>query len=204
MKNYLRKSYSTLLTVEVACHGVPSPKVWNSYLSDKKNINYINFRSKCKGWKSYHMILEYQERKEVIPSAENPYMIAFLSDLSVRPSCFACPAKINHSQSDVLIADFWGIDQIQPEIDDNKGCSLVMVNNSEILPLLHQLDCQLYPQNFDCALKYNSAIVKTFHQPANRKFFFSLLSRCGFSTAYRMTTTNNIICSLVRTLYRKL
>lgn len=204
LKNYLRKSYSTLLTVEVACHGVPSPKVWNSYLSDKKNINYINFRSKCKGWKGYHMILEYGGHKEIIPSGESLYIKAFLSDLSVRPSCFACPAKIKHSQSDVLIADFWGIDQIQPEIDDDKGCSLVMVNNSEILPLLHQLDCQLYPQNFDCALKYNPAIVKTFYQPANRKFFFSLLSRCGFSTAYRMTTTNNIICSLVRTLYRKL
>lgn len=204
LKNYLRKSYSTLLTVEVACHGVPSPKVWNSYLSDKKNINYINFRSKCKGWKGYHMILEYVGHKEIIPSAESLYIKAFLSDLSVRPSCFACPAKINYSQSDVLIADFWGIDQIQPEIDDNKGCSLVMVNNSEILPLLRQLDCQLYPQNFDCALKYNPAIVKTFHQPVNRKFFFALFRRCSFSTAYRMATTNNIICRLLRTLYRKL
>lgn len=204
LKNYLRKSYSTLLTVEVACHGVPSPKVWNSYLSDKKNINYINFRSKCKGWKGYHMILEYVGHKEIIPSTESLYIKAFLSDLSVRPSCFACPAKINCSQSDVLIADFWGIDQIQPEIDDNKGCSLVMVNNSEILPLLRQLDCQLYPQNFDCALKYNPAIVKTFHQPVNRKFFFALFRRCSFSTAYRMATTNNIICRLLRTLYRKL
>lgn len=150
------------------------------------------------------MILEYEDYKEVIPYSDNLYMNAFLSDLSVRPSCFACPAKINHSQSDVLIADFWGIDQIQPEIDDNKGCSLVMVNNSEILPLLRQLDCQLYPQNFDNAIKYNRAIVKTFHQPVNRKFFFILLRRCSFSTAYRMATTNNIICRLVRTLYRKL
>lgn len=204
LKNYLRKSYSTLLTVEVACHGVPSPKVWSSYLSDKKNINYINFRSKCKGWKGYHMILEYGGCKEVIPSGENLYMNAFLSDLSVRPSCFACPAKIKHSQSDVLIADFWGIDQIQPEIDDDKGCSLVMVNNSEILPLLYQLDCHLYPQSFDSAIKYNRAIVESFHQPVNRKFFFALLRRCSFSTAYRMATTNNIICRLVRTLYRKL
>lgn len=202
LKNYLRKFYPTLLTVEVVCHGVPSPKVWNSYLSDKKNINYINFRSKCKGWKSYHMILEYGGHKEIIPSGESLYIKAFLSDLSVRPSCFACPAKINHSQSDVLIADFWGIDQIQPEIDDNKGCSLVMVNNSEILPLLHQLDCQLYQQNFDSAIKYNRAIVESFHQPVNRKFFFALLSRCGFTYAYRFATTNSVICRLIRRLYR--
>lgn len=204
LKNYLRKSYPTLLTVEVACHGVPSPKVWKSFLAGKRNITQISFRSKCKGWKSYHMILEYEGHKEVIPSGKNPYMSAFLSDLSVRPSCFACPAKINHSQSDALIADFWGIDQIQPEIDDNKGCSLVMVNNTKILSLLHQLDCHLYPQSFDSAIKYNRAIVESFHQPANREFFFSLLSRCVFSTAYRMTTTNNIICRFFRTLYRKL
>lgn len=148
------------------------------------------------------MILEYGGHKEIIPSGESLYIKAFLSDLSVRPSCFACPAKIKHSQSDVLIADFWGIDQIQPEIDDDKGCSLVMVNNSEILPLLHQLDCQLYPQNFDCALKYNRAIVESFHQPVNRKFFFALLSRCGFTYAYRFATTNNVICRLIRRLYR--
>ena len=48
------------------------------------------------------------------------------------------------------------------------------------------------------------AIVKTFHQPVNRKFFFALFRRCSFSTAYRMATTNNIICRLLRTLYRKL
>lgn len=205
LKNYLRKSYPTLLTVEVACHGVPSPKVWKSYLSGKRNIRCINFRSKIQGWKDFRLELIYADGSVESASLESDfYMKAFLFNLSLRPSCYACATKIKNSQSDIVIADFWGIDQIKPEIDDNKGCSLVIVNKSEILPLLCRLDCHLYLQSFDSAIKYNRAIVESFHEPVNRKFFFWLLSRYSFSTAYRMARSNNIICRLLRTLYRKL
>lgn len=205
LKNFLRKSYDTLLTVEVICHGVPSPKAWKSYLFGKRNIRSINFRSKTEGWKKFRLELTYADgRVERAPLENDFYMKAFLSNLSLRPSCYTCATKIKNSQSDFMIADYWGIDQVQPEIDDDKGCSLVIVNNSEVLPLLYRLDCQLYQQNFDSAIKYNRAIVESFHQPVNRNFFFTLLRRYSFSTAYRMATTNNIICRLVRTLYRKL
>lgn len=205
LKKFLRKSYDTLITVEVVCHGVPSPKAWKSYLFGKRNLHSINFRSKTEGWKKLRLELTYADgRVEGTPLESDFYMKAFLTNLTLRPSCYACATKIKNSQSDIVIADFWGIDQVQPEIDDNKGCSLVIVNNSEVLPLLYRLDCQLYQQNFDSAIKYNRAVVESVHQPANRKFFFLLLSRYGFSIAYRMTTTNNIICRLVRTLYRKL
>ena len=205
LKNYLRKFYPTLLTVEVVCHGVPSPKVWKSYLFGKRNICGINFRSKTEGWKKFRLELTYADgRVERAPLENDFYMKTFLSNLSLRPSCYTCATKIKNSQSDIMIADYWGIDQVHPEIDDDKGCSLVIVNNSEVLPLLYRLDCQLYQQNFDSAIKYNRAIVESFHQPVNRNFFFTLLRRCSFSTAYRMATTNNIICRLARTLYRKL
>lgn len=204
LKNYLRKPYDTLFTVEVACHGVPSPKVWSSYLSGKRNITCINFRSKSKGWKEYHVLLEYDGKKEETPFGENLYMRAFLSDLSIRPSCYSCPAKIENSQSDIMIADFWGIDQVQPEIDDDKGCCLVIVHNPVTLSLLNSLNCKLYPQDLDNAIKYNKAISESCHQPVNRKFFFALLDVCGFTYAYRMVTTNNMICRLIRALYRKL
>jgi coenzyme F420-reducing hydrogenase beta subunit len=57
LKRYLRKDYEKLLTVDIACHGVPSPKVWNKYIDElqEKNgkIQSINFRSKYKGWKNF-------------------------------------------------------------------------------------------------------------------------------------------------------
>lgn len=204
LRNYLRKSYSTLLTVEVACHGVPSPKVWSTYLLDKKNISYINFRAKSKGWKGYYVVLEYNGQKEEVPYGENSYMRVFLSNLSLRPSCYACSAKLGNSQSDVTIADFWGVDKIAPEIDDDKGCSLIIIHNSKILQLLKALNCQLYPQTLDIALKYNRSIVKSCYQPVNRKFFFTLIDRCGFVCACYMVSRKNIFCRLIRTLYRKL
>lgn len=204
LKNYLRKSYSTLLTVEVACHGVPSPKVWSNYLLDKKNISYINFRTKSKGWKGYHVVLEYNGQKEEVPYGENFYMRVFLSNLSLRPSCYACSAKLGNSQSDVTIADFWGVDKIAPEIDDNNGCSLIIIHNPKILTILDALDCQLYLQSLDKVLKYNRSIVESCCLPINRKSFFALLDRYGFIRTYLVVNSKNIICRLIRTLYRKL
>lgn len=204
LKNYLRKFYDTLLTVEVACHGVPSPKVWNRYLSGKKDISRISFRSKHKGWKDYHVVLEYNGCKEDTPYWKNPYMNAFLSDLSIRPSCYVCPAKIVNTQSDVTIADFWGVDKIAPEIDDNKGCSLVIVNNQNVLTLLNRLNCKLYKQDWEDVVKYNTAIAESCHQPVNRKFFFTLLDLCGVNFACCMATNSNVMCRIIRTLCRNL
>ena len=52
LNNYLRKEYENLLSVEVACHGVPSPLVWREYIKDK-NPTSINFRDKRNGWKEF-------------------------------------------------------------------------------------------------------------------------------------------------------
>lgn len=36
LKGFLRKEYDNLLTVEIVCHGVPSPGVWRKYIEDVK------------------------------------------------------------------------------------------------------------------------------------------------------------------------
>ena len=160
---YLRKDYENLMTVDFVCHGVPSPKVWRLYLKeevkrfahqgdDGKNIvlsslvmptiKGINFRDKSSGWKKYSFTLQLTkalaegEQNSVLRSNkfyENPFMQAFLSDLILRPSCYMCPAKSGKSGSDITIGDFWGIEHIKPEIDDDKGVSLVMVHNEKCI-----------------------------------------------------------------------
>lgn len=98
-------------------------------------IKGINFRDKEYGWKKYsfslHLAksLDEGEKNTVFrsPKDDNLYMRFFLSDTISRPSCHTCQAKYGKSGADITVGDYWWIDEIHPEFDDDKGCSVVYV-----------------------------------------------------------------------------
>ncbi len=221
LKNFLQKFYKNLLTVDVVCHGVPSPKVWQGYLYEsacnayhiKKRdsffsladkITNISFRSKENGWKKYHVKIEYQNgEKNVIPYNNDAYMDIFLSDLSLRPSCYACSAKLHYVQSDITLADFWGVDQLHPEIDDDKGCGLILFHNDYAFTLLKSLDCQLKEQKLDEVIAFNPSIIHSVKEPVNRNFFYTIFNNTNFTFSYQVSMSTNIVIRIIRCLYRK-
>lgn len=112
LKRFLQKEYGGLLAVEVACHGVPSPRVWRNYLRESVNKAYkvsdiskgtnviqncirsIDFRAKNNGWKVFSVCIEYKNgTNDITPVGNNEYMDVFLSNLSLRPSCYTCFTK---------------------------------------------------------------------------------------------------------------
>lgn len=125
LHKFLRKPYDNLLSVDLICHGVPSPKVWRVYLEEVvkqgQSISCVEFRNKEKGWKKFSFFLSYNGVGKTVsmlsPFTENHYMKAFLSDIILRPSCYECKARGCSSQSDITIADFWGIETLLPEMD---------------------------------------------------------------------------------------
>lgn len=218
LKNYLRKSYSNLFTVDLVCHGTPSPDIWRKYLletickrldlKNTKNLNvddYISticFRTKENGWKKYHVRFKYKNGEvESIPFYRNPYMSVFLSNLSLRPCCYSCPAKLYQIQSDMTLADFWGVNEVYSEMDDDKGCSLIFVNNKEKLELIHSLDCKIKRQSIDNAIKYNPCILSSVKKPGNRNFFFFVYRMKGFYTSYQAVTSNSTLMRIMRKIY---
>ncbi len=221
LKNFLRKPYRNLLTVDVVCHGVPSPKVWQQYLHESvckayhirqvssfslvdKIVN-ISFRSKEKGWKTYRVRIEYQNgKKDSMPAAKNIYIQAFLSNLSLRPSCYVCPAKLHYIQSDITLSDFWGIDRFHPEIDDDKGCSLLLVHNVHVLSLLKSLNCQLQEQKLDEAIAFNPSIIHSVKRPVNRNFFYMILDKTNLAFSYKASTSSALLMRIIRKIYRQL
>lgn len=221
LKNFLRKPYQNLLTVDVVCHGVPGPKVWQKYLHESvckayhirrgssfslaDKIMKINFRSKEKGWKTYHVRIEYQNGKDdSMPAAKNIYIQAFLSDLSLRPSCYACSAKLHHVQSDITLADFWGIERLHPEIDDDKGCGLILAHNDYTLSLLKGLNCQLQEQKLDEVIAFNPSIIHSVKEPVNRNFFYMMLDKTSFAFSYKASASSALLMRIIRKIYRKL
>lgn len=216
LKQYLRKEYDNLLTVDIICHGVPSPKVWNMYLKetssrllntipDEKNsvvsanggepkscIEAISFRSKITGWKKYSFLLKLNfptiDGKNTVvftePFGENNFMRAFLSDTILRPSCYACPAKQSKSHSDITIADFWGIDTIDPVFDDDKGCGLILVNTAKGANAYSNLNLIAREKTFEEGIKHNSAYYRSCKPHPNRTRFFKGLDKTENLSAY--------------------
>ena len=137
LKSYLRKEYSNLLCVDFICHGVPSPKAWIKYLHFQEErtgsaVQRVAFRSKTSGWRQFSVCLCFANNAQYLQRFDgDPYMNAFLHDLSLRPSCYSCRFKTLIRQSDITLADFWGIEHVCPEMDDNKGTSLVLVNSEK-------------------------------------------------------------------------
>ena len=231
LKNFLRKDYDNLLTVDVVCHGVPSPKVWQVYLDEiareggknsvlshpiveKTEINHIDFRSKSIGWKKFSFALTLSkatadgEKNTVLLSSiftENPYMNAFLSNLSLRPSCYDCPAKAGKSGSDITIADFWGIEDVLPEFDDDKGISLVLSYSEKGGRWLAGLDCECIEVDYRSAQRMNPLISTSVSKPINRAFFFrQLIRKKNIRLALEDCSSDMFKKRVCRYLYRKI
>lgn len=180
LHHYLRKEYNNLTTVDFVCHGVPSPKVWERYLNEivmnVHNINDVKFRNKNNGWKKFNFVLSYDKdgKNYTLCSyhQENHYMRAFLSDMILRPSCHECKAKEGRSNSDITIADFWGVDREIPEMDDDKGTGLVLVNTDKGYTSLDWNKVKCEETNIEIVLKYNKGLAaKTIPHPKREQFF---------------------------------
>ena len=194
LKRFLRKEYKNLKTVDFVCHGVPSPLVWEKYLdevcraNDIATISDIQFRNKTEGWKKFSLQITYtgndgKEKKFREPLNENLYMKCFLGDLCLRPSCYSCPARSGKSGSDITIADLWGAQTICPEIDDDRGLSLVLVRKECALPPFKKTEIP-----YSEALKYNPSIERDVREPKRRRKFFRKARRFGVCDATMQCT----------------
>ena len=132
LKKYLGKKYSNLICVDIVCHGVPSAKVWNEYLNwqaqkNKSNIVSVDFRNKKDfGWHDHVETIRFENNRVV---NRKVFTNLFYGHNILRPSCYECPYKSVMHPGDITIADYWGIEKAASEFDDNKGVSLVLINN---------------------------------------------------------------------------
>ncbi len=185
LQHFLHRKYDNLLLVDFICHGVPSPKVWRLYLSettktDMQSISDVQFRSKNDGWKRYkvNIIYDYLGHQHKVSSwfQENHYMRAFLRDVILRPSCYDCKAKSGRSRSDLTIADFWGIGQLNPDMDDDRGTSLVMVHSEKGAVNLSALNINLWAAKYDDILRFNPSVECNVKEHPKRDWFFAHLN----------------------------
>ena len=137
LKSFLRRDYENLLLVDLVCHSVPAPLAWEKYLqyiSEGKALTAVNLRCKDTGWSRYGYSNRFDfsdGTSRLDRSGGSLYMKLFTGGYITRPSCESCPAKGYARVSDLTLGDFWGIWDIAPDMDDNKGTSLVLVQTEK-------------------------------------------------------------------------
>lgn len=185
--SYLMKDYDNLYTQDIICHGVPSPLVWKKYLKYRKNYDIenpksINFRNKDNGWKSFNLKFNYDNKHYSKSQNEDIYMKAFLKNIDLRDSCYSCSFKKYNRLSDITLADFWGVKNILPELDDNKGTSLLIVNSKKGNTLLELIEKNIIAKEVDIniAVKSNSAFTKSVTMHKNRDDFMKEINENNF------------------------
>lgn len=137
LKSYLNNSYENLLTVDLICHGVPSPLIFKKYigwLSKKRKsiIKHYTFRSKAKqGWGVNHFYYCSDKRTWYGFARTDPYYKNFLLGNTYRESCYTCRYSNLNRVSDITLGDFWGIETCHPEFTDKNGVSVVLLNTEK-------------------------------------------------------------------------
>ena len=187
-KDFLGKEYGNLFTIDVLCHGVPSPKVWQRYVKEKESeykslAKNIEFRNKTEGWKKFSIKIDFKDSESYRENLNiDDYMKLFLRNICLRPSCYDCKFKSLNRPSDITLGDCWGIEKYMPDMDDDKGTSVVLVHSESGKEMLNSLKdkISLKEAEVDRALPPNADSRKSVKPHPNRQKFFYKLNR-GYS-----------------------
>ncbi len=184
LRSYLGKKPENLLLVDMVCHGVPSPDVWQRYLDLRRSTNgeisAINLRNKSTGWSRYAYSVEICHENGTVysvPQGQDPFMRGFTSDLYLRPSCSRCSFKGYERCTDLTLGDCWGIWELMPEFDDNQGTSLLLIHSTKGQEMWQSIqdDFRHVELDKESAVRYNPSTLTSSTAHPKREVFFSRL-----------------------------
>ena len=176
LRKFLGKEYSNIFCVDIVCHGVPSTAVWKSYLHWQEQKNYgkavkVDFRNKKDfGWHDHVETIGFENGKS---ANSRVFRNLFYGHMILRPSCYECPYKSVMHPGDITIADYWGIEKAAAELDDNKGVSLVLVNNEVGENILERVKDKLIWKQTEIKDSIQPPLKAPFPKPKNREQFWS-------------------------------
>lgn len=179
LKSFIKKS-DNLITIDLFCHGVPSPKLFKKYIKEleeqnnDKLINY-DFRDNSTGWDSYSNKITFKKSTIIELQTKNKYMNLFLSDIALRESCYNCNYKLGNKYSDITLGDFWGVKEHYPEMYNKEGVSAVIINTDTGKELFEEISNELEYKKCDInkIISGNPSLINSSKYPKKREDFFN-------------------------------
>lgn len=209
LKKFLKKNYDKLICQDIICHGVPSPKVFERYLNEKnkqynQKVENLTFRSKVYSWPNYAVKIDFADRSYIASHKNDYYMKAFLSDLILRPSCYQCNSKGINRNSDITLADFWGVKNVLPKMNDRQGVSLVIIHSDKGKEIFAEIMDEIYSEKVDVleAIKYNPSMCISSNRPVRRDEFLSNIDNDSFEKYSKKYTDEKLFDKIIRNCKR--
>lgn len=208
LKTFLKDSITdNLLTVDIICHGVPSPLIWEKYVDfvqDKfDKIQEYSFRYKPLGWRGSNVHIKFKNGKilENTPLCKT-YSNLYFKGFITRPSCDSCKYTNLNRVGDITIGDFWGIEKCSPTLDDNNGVSFVLVNTKKGEGIFDKIKEYICYEKCDI----NNCIQPNLKEPTKpsplRKQFWQDYHNKGFSYCIKKFTDYGLTYKITALLKR--
>ena len=167
LRTYLGKDYDNLIIVDFLCRATNSPKAYRKYLDYLEDVHggkitYIKAKNKDHGWRSLARKVVFDNGKVYYGEGhEDHYRRGYHGNYFERPSCYNCKFKGLPRIADITMADFWGIEKVDPTLDGNLGTSMVMVNTDKGQLFFEKIMSKMEVKEFkaDAAFKGNFSVI---------------------------------------------
>jgi acetyltransferase-like isoleucine patch superfamily enzyme/coenzyme F420-reducing hydrogenase beta subunit len=185
----LGNDHENLVTCDFICRGVNSPKVFLKYLEmlERKYgapTTRVKFKNKTHGWHRFSTRVDFANGRTYIEDFHHdPFMQGYLKhNCFARPSCYTCRFKGRPRLADITLADFWGLNRIHPELDNDQGTSAVLLNSEKGRKFFNNVGNSL--RTHECTLEEvaagNSALHQSLEERPGRDQFFADIDRMPF------------------------
>jgi len=213
LKRYLKKDYDKLITCDIVCHGVPSPKLFNDYKKfvekKKKNkIKKINMKSKELGWYTPRIKIKFKDGKEIIDKTITKLWInLYNTNYISRPCCYNCKFTSLSRPSDITIGDYWGIEKVKTNFFDYLGVSLVLLNTEKGKKIFNNIEKKILYEKSTADECKQPNLYKPTEMPIDRSDFWKYYKKNKFEKTIRKYCNYNaktIILDEVKRIVRKI
>jgi coenzyme F420-reducing hydrogenase beta subunit len=214
---YLRKDYENLITCDFICLGVNSNKVFSKYIEwlESKHgskVKAVKFKDKTYGWHRFSIRVDFVNGKSYVKDRNtDPFFVGYLgTSLFLMPACYTCEFRGFPKKSDITLADFWGIEDLDPTMDQDLGTSLVLVNSEKGKAFYESLGNSITSKAYTMeeALRSNRSMSKSIEDVdlTLRDEFFRDLDIYPFDVVakkyFPMPTVKTHIVNFLKHIYR--
>lgn len=195
LKRFIGRQDEQLLLVEIMCYGVPSPELLRRYKRDcekqeKKTMTSLLFRQKNPSWHNSQVIREFDDGTRTAERVyDNFYVRLFFENLALRPSCHRCTMREGRSGADLTLGDFWGIESVAPELDDDSGVSALLIHTPHGRSVWETIAPQTIAKSvaYDQVLAGNPFYRTVVSPDPDRARFMRLFTRMPLAKALKYT-----------------
>lgn len=197
--NYIgNKNIKGLYTIDLICHGTPSPRLLSFYLHEEFSKSVQDY-SPLLFRKDTHFGLHEGERKLVKPRMQDKYTLAFLNGIDYTENCYTCNYATLDRVSDMTLGDSWGTEFVE---EMKRGISLALCQSDKGIELLKMIDGNLFDVDLEKAVAANRQLSSPSPKPQKRDTFFKVLSSTdSFSRAIWTVYPKESIKNLVKRIF---